>query len=1105
MGIIAVKTAFCIFSNLIIQTMKILYTIVVFTCFTFAGPAQTNPLWMRSPAISPDGKEIVFGYKGDLFKVPTSGGIATPLTLHEAYDFAPIWSPDGAKIAFSSDRYGNLDVFVIPSKGGEAKRLTYHSSNDIPSDFSPDSQEVIFSSPRNDLASSVRFPGNRFFSKLYTVAAKGGKSRLISTAGFQFAHYDNKGQRIIFQDRKGYEDESRKRHTSSVTRDIWIYDIKNEKYTKITDFEGEDREPVFSSDGQSAFYLSEKKGAQNIFKRNIASGNETQLTFFKDHPVRHLSRTSNNTMCFSWNGEIYTLSEGNKPAKVAVSIQADFRGNDEKVVSVNGSATEMALSPNGKEIAFVFRGEVFVTSADNNQTKRITNTSAQERSVSWGSDGRSLYYASEREDSWDIYKATINRKEETYFFTATLINEEALITGTKDQFQPLVSPNGKEIAYLEDRNILKIYNLKSKSSRIIIPIGENFSYRDGDIEYRWSPDSQWVVSENSQGFYGSSNLVLYDVANNKAGVNLTNSGFFNANPNWVMKGKTLTWATDRDGKKPLANQGSREFDIYAMFFDQDAFDRFKLGKDEFELLKEKEKKEKEAKQKEDKAKDGQKEKGKEKDSIKEKKQPLVLDLENIENRKVRLTPGSINLASYQLSPDGDKLYYMASYEDKFNVWTVDTRTKEVQSLAKTNSKEGGDLILTEDGKTLFVLADGKISKVETSGGKTTNVAIAAEMILNSAGEREYIFNHAWRQVKNKFYDPNLHGIDWKMYRENYAQFLPHINNNYDFQELLSEMLGELNGSHTGGRYTPRPENGDQTASLGLFFEEKSNTDGLVVQEVISGGPLNKAQSKVKVGTVVEKIDGVELTNAIDWNMLLNRKATKNVLLSLYNPTTKTRWEEIVKPITLGEENTLLYKRWTETMRKMVDSLSGGKIGYVHLQGMNDGSFRTVYEEVLGRNADKEGLIVDTRFNGGGNLHEDLSDFLDGKPYATFRPYGFVTRGSQPRNKWSKPSAVLMSEGNYSDAHGFPYAYRAKGIGKLIGMPVPGTMTSVWWETQIDPTLVFGIPMIAYYGVKENRPLENLQLEPDIKVNNTYEEVLFGVDSQLKAAVKELMK
>ena len=193
------------------------------------------------------------------------------------------------------------------------------------------------------------------------------------------------------------------------------------------------------------------------------------------------------------------------------------------------------------------------------------------------------------------------------------------------------------------------------------------------------------------------------------------------------------------------------------------------------------------------------------------------------------------------------------------------------------------------------------------------------------------------------------------------------------------------------------------------------------------------------------------------------------------------------------------------MREMVDKLSDGKIGYVHVQGMNDGSYRVVFDEVLGRNSDKEALIVDTRFNGGGWLHEDLSTFLDGKPYATFRPYGFVSKGGEPRDKWSKPSVVLMSESNYSDAHAFPYAYRAKGIGKLIGMPVPGTSTAVWWETQIDPTIVFGIPMIAFYGIEEDRALENLQLEPDIKVSTPFEEILDGKDVQIEAAIKELLE
>lgn len=1084
------------------MTMKIHYYMVVFLAIAGIATAQNNPLWLRTPAVSPDGTEVVFSYKGDLFKVSTTGGNATPLTLHEAYDASPVWSPDGKQIAFASDRYGNLDAFILPSMGGEAKRLTTHSGNDIPSAFSPDGKEVIFSGNRNDLQSSARFPNKNLFRTLYKVPAGGGRNLFISSAGFQFANYDATGENIVFQDRKGYEDEGRKRHTSSVTRDIWIYNTKSEKYTKISDFEGEDREPVFSTDGKSIYYLSEKKGAQNVFKRTIATGAEVQLTFFKDHPVRHLSRSKGDLLCFTWNGEIYTMKEGQQPAKLNVVINADFRGNEEKVVSVNGGATEMALSPNGKEIAFIFRGEVFVTSTDNNQTKRITNTPAQERMISWGADSRTLFYATERGESWDIYKATINRKEDPYFFAATQINEEGVITTDKDEFQPQVSPDGKEIAYLEQRNELKVFNLQSKTSRTIIPLGENFSYADGDQTYEWSPDSKSIIARSAQGLYGNGHLVWYDAAGNKPGINVTKSGFVDNNPQWMLKGKALTWTSGREGKKPLALQGPRESDVYAVFFSQDEYDRFTLSKEEFELVKEKETKEKEAKEKAEKEKENQKDK---KDKPKEEKQaPLVLDFKNLDNRKVRVTPSSSNITSYAFSPEGDKMYYMARYEDKHNVWSLDTRTKEVQSLAKTNSTSGS-IELSKDGKTLFVLADGKITKIETTGGKTSNVGISEEMILNTAGERAYIFHHAWRQVKNKFYDPKLHGLDWDMYRNNYARFLPHINNNYDFQELLSEILGELNASHTGGRYSHRAENGDQTASLGLFYDEKATTPGLKITEVIAGGPLDKSKSKVRKGQIIEKIDGVEITSDKDWNALLNRKVNKNVLISVYDPSKNTRWDETVKPIAPVAENALLYKRWTSMMRKMTDSLSGGKIGYVHVQGMNDGSFRTVFDEVLGLNADKEALVVDTRFNGGGWLHEDLSNFLDGKPYATFRPYGFITRGGEPRDKWSKPSVVLMSEANYSDAHAFPYAYRAKGIGKLIGKPVPGTSTAVWWETQIDPTIVFGIPMIAFYGVKEDRPLENLQLEPDINVATPYEEILNGKDAQLKAAVDELLK
>lgn len=1052
--------------------------------YSIIGSSQNNPpLWLRYPAISPDGNTIVFGYKGDLYSVPATGGTAIPLTLNESQEEMPVWSHDGKSIAFASDRYGNFDVFVMPANGGEAKRLTFNSANDFPWDFSPDNTKVIFGSSRNDLNTSVRFPQKALFLKLYDVPVSGGRNILLNTAGTEDVHYSNDGKEIVFQDRKGYEDPWRKHQTSSVTRDIWLYNFQTKNYRKLTSFIGEDREPVFSADNQYVYYLSEKNGTQNIYKMPLQLKiAEQQLTDFKDYPVRHLSRSNNNTLCFSWNGEIYTLKPDGKPEKVNIIINADTRGNVEKNVTINGGATEMSVSPNGKEIAFVFRGEVFVTSTDGSYTKRITNTPQQERMVAFAPDGRSLYYAAERGNSWDILKATIARKDEPYFYAATLIKEEPIIATEKEEFQPMPSPDGKKIAYLEERNILRVFDIATKTSTTILPAGQNFSYSDGDQRYEWSPDSKWIAVRSSKGVFGLSGgaiLVFKADGTDATGTDVTQSGFSNNRQQWAMGGKALLFTSDKEGKRSLAIQGPKEADVYALFFNKAAYDQFQLNKEDAALLKEKENK----------------------DTIK-KKENIVLDFSNIDHQKVRLTNASMNLDDYKLSADGSKLFLLARFEQGANLWQMDTRTKEMKLLTKLSS--GGNMELSKDGKQLFVLGGGKLMKVDVEDGKVTPVTINGEMILNTAGERAYIFQHAWRQVEKKFYDPKLHGVNWAMYKTDYARFLPHINNNYDFQELLSELLGELNASHTGGRYTPRNPDGDNTASLGLFYNEMKGGNGLEITEVIKGGPVDKASSKIKAGDIIMAIDGENITDTNDWNIFLNRKAGKNVLLQVYNPATKTTWEETVKPITVSEENTLLYKRWTNTMSEMVNKLSNGQIGYVHIQGMNDASYREFFDKVMGKNYNKKALIVDTRFNGGGWLHDDLVTFLKGKQYLSFAPYGFKAEGGEPAGKWTKPSCVLMSESNYSDAFLFPYAYRANGIGKLIGKPVPGTGTAVWWETQIDPTIVFGIPMIATIG-KEGRPTENLQINPDIDVDNPYNDVLFGTDDQLAAAVKEMLK
>ena len=358
-------------------------------------------------------------------------------------------------------------------------------------------------------------------------------------------------------------------------------------------------------------------------------------------------------------------------------------------------------------------------------------------------------------------------------------------------------------------------------------------------------------------------------------------------------------------------------------------------------------------------------------------------------------------------------------------------------------------------------------------------------------------------MKDKFYDTNIHGVDWEGYRKTYERFLPHINNNQDFSEMLSEMLGELNASHTGARFYA---NGPalKTASLGLFFDETYNGDGLKVKEVIKRGPFAVKSNGVTAGSIITAIDGCEIKAGNDYNHLLDGKAGKAVRIEFMKSKGKDKETITIKPIDQGELKELLYKRWVDRNRHFVDSISGGRIAYVHVKAMDSESFRTVYEELLSDcNRNRDAVIVDDRHNGGGWLHDDLCTLLSGKEYQQFVPRGQYV-GRDPYNKWTKPSCVLICEDDYSNGHGFPWVYKELGIGKLVGAPVAGTMTAVWWETLMDRSLVFGIPQVGCRSMQGVYG-ENTTLKPDVEVYNTPEDYVNGYDRQLERAVKELMK
>jgi len=1079
----------------------ILFTILAVSLIGSAPlPAQDNPLWLRYPAISPDGQTVLFCSMGDIFKVPAAGGAATPLTIGEAYDYSPVWSHDGKSIAFASDRSGNFDIYLMPATGGEALRLTFHSAADIPSSFTADDKRILFASLRQDAVSNIQFPSGTF-PELYSVSVKGGEAALVLTQPAISAVVNPAGDKILYHDQKGFEDEWRKHHTSSETRDLWVYDLKTRKNTQITTSEYEDRNPVFDRNGDDFYFLSERSGSFNVFKSSLRKpSTTTALTSFTKNPVRFLSRSDNGVLCFGYDGEIYTKAGDAAPRKLDVRIAQDGRRTLERILPVGGGFTEMRPSPNGKEIAFVFRGEIFVVSTEGGPAKRITNTPYQERSVSFSPDGRTLVYAAERDNNWNVYTTAIVRKEEPYFYAATALKEEPVIATAAEEFQPEFSPDGKDVAFLENRVALKVVNLASKQSRMILPAEHNYSYADGDQSYRWSPDGKWFLVQ-----YGVVRLFTPQVgliASDGKGqvINLTKSGFDNVAARWGMDGQMMYWATTRDG---LVNTdgGPASYDVYGLFFTREAYDRFRLSKADFALLKEMEDKAKEdkAKEEKDKPKDPKAAEAK-KD---EPKKEITIEFDGLDQRKARFTIHSSSLADAALSKTGDKLFYLARFERGFDLWVTELRTRDTKMLAKLGAGSAG-MELSADGKTLFLLADGRLSKIDPESGKAEGISVSGEMVLDASAEKTYMFDHMWRQIKQKFLVSDLHGTDWDFYYPIYKKFLPHINNNYDYAEMASEMLGELNGSHTGSGYSPaRQATADATASLGLFLDYDHAGNGLKVAEILTGGPLDKANLKIRAGHIIEKIDGRTLEGTVDHYALLNRKAGQPTLLSIHDPAAQKRWEEAVKPISLGEENALLYRRWVLARRAEVDRLSGGRIGYVHVRSMNDTSYRTVIEEVLGLSMEKDALIVDTRFNGGGSLHDQLADFLNGKKVFDIVPRGQLV-GYEPYNKWIKPSIVVMGECNYSDAHLFPVEYKIKGIGQTLGMPVPGTGTFVWWETLIDPTIYFGIPQ-GGWRTPDGKLCENNQLEPDIKVKNDPDVMSAGRDQQIEAAVKELLK
>lgn len=1013
-------------------------------------------LYLRQPSLSPDNRSIAFSYRGDIWRVSTQGGLATRLTTNPGRDQRPIWSPGGDQIAFTSDREGQNDIYLMPASGGAPSRLTYQTGHDYPCDWSPDGTHILTESYTGWRPDLVEYP------------VVGGPARPVTGVpmeGEYFARYSADGSSVVLCDGGGYVRWWREGNRTAKAGQVWT--LKRGSWppemNRVTTEGIQFLWPGYS--GGQIVATSNVTGKANIVRLDPATGEVTPITQFTDAGVRWLRLSRDGSMAVFerkfrlWHIDLKTDSV----KEVSVQAPSDWVASPRVETSITGDIEEFTLAPDGRRIAFVAGGEVYlIPSEDPEVAKRLTRSDSRERYATFAPDGKQLVYTSDRNGRQNLWAIDTRSGEETELTSFTDV----------DASRPQYRPDGGQIAfYLSNDRIAGISPDGGKVDTILL--GRYFDFPlESTLEFRYSPDGKYIAY-TAYGADYNTDVWVYAL-DGSANENMTRWSKYNYNPRWSPDGKYLTFI-----------HAHREVaDLFSL--------RLKQVPPEFAESKLDSLYDKESKDKTD----------KEDDALPE----VEIDFERAHMRWRPVLNMAAGQGQLVATPDGKYWLFVARLESGTNIWrvAVDSKSDDKPMQLTSGSKSKSKLVVSPDSKTVYFLQGGRIGRVSIEGKKQKLLSFEADYDYRTAERHKQKLGEVWRMLGNYYYDPDFHGASWDSLYKEYASVLPHIALDQELTELIRQYLGELNSSHlniSGG--TSNLPSYSAMGYLGVEFDPRSLRQGVYrVDRVMEGGPVDQSGAGVKVGDTLIAVSGRELTPLSLLDTMLIGTTGRRLELTFKGAADLTH--ATVRPVSKGRNNTLRYDDWVTRRRRFVDSVSNGRLGYLHVRAMNQPALDRFTRELADQTSSYEGLVIDVRYNGGGWIAVHLLDMLERQPYVlrNFRAANTVSENKSRSYAVEKPMILLINHFSASNSEIFAEGWRKLRLGKIVGYPTAAAVIGTSSYRLIDGAVCRRPSWGAYALDMEN--LEGNSRLPDIHIFNTQNDWISGGDPQLLRAVEELI-